>query len=188
MSNATGSSTSCRRHEARRLVSRDRLDELAGSACRCCPRFRTAWLPERRPRGAGCRNLRAALNGRLRSPSTGFTVIVDLRKYALRNGEHGGCNHHARRAARHIKTGVAAGVPKPAPARSSRKPQIKNFVLPAEVIGLENAFITEYFDATDRPVSWSALVEVALRELVKRDDRIDILSEYKVRARRPSVK
>jgi hypothetical protein len=94
------------------------------------------------------------------------------------------------RAARQTQTtkGVAAGVPKPAPARSSRKPQIKNFVLPAEVIGLGNAFITEYFDATDRPVSWSALVEVALRELVKRDDRIDILSEYKVRARRPSVK
>jgi hypothetical protein len=95
------------------------------------------------------------------------------------------------RAARQTQAtkAVAAVVPKPAPARSStRKPQIKNFVLPADVVGLGNAFITEYFDATDRSVSWSALVEVALRELVKRDDRIDVLSEYKVRARRPSVK
>jgi hypothetical protein len=88
----------------------------------------------------------------------------------------------------HTIKAVAAVVPKPAPpARSSRKPQIKNFVLPVDVVRLGNAFITEYFDATDRSVSWSALVEVALRELVKRDDRIDVLSEYKVRARRPSV-
>jgi hypothetical protein len=94
------------------------------------------------------------------------------------------------RATRQTQTAkaVAAAVPKPAPARSTRKSQIKNFVLPADVVGLGKAFLTEYFDATDRSVSWSALVEVALRELVKRDDRIDVLSDYNVRARRPSVK
>jgi hypothetical protein len=64
-------------------------------------------------------------------------------------------------------------LPKPAPTRSKCEPRIKNFALPADVVGLGNAFITEHFDATDRSVSWSALVEVALRELVKCDDRID---------------
>jgi hypothetical protein len=82
---------------------------------------------------------------------------------------------------------VAAGVePTPAPVR--HKPKVKNFVLPVDVISRGNLRIAEFFEHTGRGLSWSGLAEVALVELLDRDDFDAVIEKHGARARRPDVK
>jgi hypothetical protein len=82
---------------------------------------------------------------------------------------------------------VAAAV-KPTAARAPYKPRVKNFVLPVDVISRGNLRIAEFFDRTGRGLSWSGLAEVALLELLDRDDFDAVIERHGARARRPDVK
>jgi hypothetical protein len=86
-----------------------------------------------------------------------------------------------------ITQAVAATISTPPrkPPATTLKPRVKNVVLPVDVIAHVDSRIAESFKRTGRGVSWSALAEVALRELVDRDDFDDILERYGARARRP---
>jgi hypothetical protein len=75
-----------------------------------------------------------------------------------------------------------------APAPVPHKPKVKNFVLPVDVISRGNLRIAEFFEHTGRGLSWSGLAEVALVELLDRDDFDDVIQKRGARARRPDVK
>ncbi len=87
---------------------------------------------------------------------------------------------------------VAAPVSTPkrlAPARSvAHKPMAKNTILPADVVARANSRINTFFEHNGRGLSWSGLVEVALLELLDRDDFDAVIERYGARARRPDVK
>jgi hypothetical protein len=87
---------------------------------------------------------------------------------------------------------VAATVSTPkrlAPARSiAHKPTTKNTVLPADVVARAKRRITDFFETNGRGLSWSGLVEVALLELLERDDFDAVIERHGARARRPDVK
>jgi hypothetical protein len=87
----------------------------------------------------------------------------------------------------------AAAAKSRAPVKSSaapvqRKPKVKNFVLPVDVISRGNQRIAEFFDHTGRGLSWSGLAEVALVELLGRADFDAVIERHGARARRPDVK
>jgi hypothetical protein len=77
---------------------------------------------------------------------------------------------------------------KPSAAPVRHKPKVKNFVLPVDVISRGNQRINEFFDHTGRGLSWSGLAEVALVELLDRDDFDAVIERHGARARRPDVK
>jgi len=75
-----------------------------------------------------------------------------------------------------------------APTSISHKPTAKNTVLPADVVARAKRRITDFFEQNGRGLSWSGLVEVALLELLDRDDFDAVIERHGARARRPDVK
>ena len=81
---------------------------------------------------------------------------------------------------------VAAKVqtPKRAPAAAARKNVAKNFVLPDDLIARGDLRRAQFRRQTGRGLSWSGVAEVALLELLARDDFDAVIERYGARARR----
>ena len=84
-----------------------------------------------------------------------------------------------------ITKAVAATVtPKRAPAVAARKNVAKNFVLPDDLIARGDLRRAQFRRQTGRGLSWSGVAEVALLELLARDDFDAVIERYGARARR----
>jgi hypothetical protein len=80
---------------------------------------------------------------------------------------------------------AAVQTPKRAQAVAAPKNVAKNFVLPEELIVRGDRRRVQFREQTGRGLSWSGVAEVALRELLARDDFNAVIEHYGARARRP---
>jgi hypothetical protein len=85
-----------------------------------------------------------------------------------------------------VAAAVAATVKPAKPA--AVKPRVKNILLPPRVVALGDRRIADFSEESGRGLSWSALTEVALLELLGRDDFNAVIERHGARARRPDVK
>ncbi len=95
------------------------------------------------------------------------------------------------RAKRQTSTTQAVAATVSTPKRmtpAANKPIAKNTVLPADIVARGKRSITDLYERTGYGLSWSALVEVALRELLDREDFDAVIERYGASARRPDAK